>query len=247
MVFNALHGPLGEDGKIQGLLETLRLPYTHSGTLASALAMDKRRSKPLFAKAGLHVATDCEVTLESLQHGDPLPRPYVVKPIDEGSSLGVLIVMPSTDLAACLPQLDGYRRLMAEAFIPGRELTVSCFQGLAKVVTELAPDSGLYDYEAKYVDGKTEHILPAALPADIYAQCLSDTQKAYAALNCRGVARADFRYNPEAAAGEQLVILEVNTQPGMTGLSLTPEQAAHLGQSFADLVHTMVEDASCDR
>lgn len=246
VVFNALHGPFGEDGKIQGLLEALQLPYTHSGTLASAAAMDKIMSKALFSKAGLTVVADREVSLNDLQTGgDPLPRPYVIKPVDEGSSMGVLIIEDGTDLD--LTPLHGYDRLMAETFVPGRELTVSCFNGSAKVVTELSPHEGFYNYQAKYTDGKTDHLIPANLPDPIRVQCLKDTQTAYAALGCRGVARADFRYNPDAPAGQQLVILEINTQPGMTELSLVPEQAAHLGVSFPELVQMMVEDASCNR
>ncbi len=245
VVFNALHGPFGEDGKIQGVLEALRLPYTHSGTLASALAMDKLLSKAIFAKAGLTVAADRAVGLADVRAGDPLPRPYVLKPVAEGSSIGVVIVHPGDQVD--LRPLAAYDRLMAEQFIPGRELTVSCFHGRAGVVTELAPHDGFYDYEAKYTDGKTTHILPAAIPEELRQQCLRDAETAYAALGCRGVARADFRFDPAAPQGQQLVILEVNTQPGMTDLSLVPEQAAYLGQSFPDLLRLMVEDASCDR
>ena len=243
-VFNALHGPFGEDGKVQGLLEALKIPYTHSGPLASALAMDKIRSKLLFAHASLSVSTDREVTLADLAAGDPLPRPYVIKPVDQGSSVGVFIVEEGSNLD--LGPLQTYNRLMAEAYVPGRELTVSCFDGIAKVVTELRPLAGFYDFAAKYTDGKAEHLLPADLPADITAQCLRDAQKAYQALGCRGVARADFRYDPGRPTGQQLVILEINTQPGMTRLSLLPEQAAHLGQSFPELVTAVVEHAQCD-
>ncbi len=244
VVFNALHGPFGEDGKVQGLLEALKIPYTHSGPLASAVAMDKIMSKLLFARVGVNVVADREVTLADLEAGDPLPRPYVIKPVDEGSSVGVFIVEEGTNLD--LTPLKAYSRLMVEAYVPGRELTVSCFNGVAKVVTELRPLAGFYDFTAKYTDGKTEHLIPADLPADITAQCLRDTEIAYQALGCRGVARADFRYDATRPAGEQLVILEINTQPGMTELSLVPEQAAYLGQSFPELVAAMVEDAQCD-
>ena len=245
LVFNALHGPFGEDGQVQGLLEALKIPYTHSGVLASALAMDKMLSKTIFAKAGLHVAADCEVTLDQLRTGDPLPRPYVLKPVDEGSSVGVAIVTPGSNVD--LSPFEGYARLMAEAFVPGRELTVSCFDGKAKVVTELIPKQGFYDFDAKYTDGKTDHVLPAQLPGNITEQCLRDSETAYRVLQCRGVARADFRYDCTAPLGQQLTILEINTQPGMTDLSLVPEQAAYLGISFKSLVTQIAEDASCDR
>lgn len=244
VVFNALHGPFGEDGKVQGLLEALKIPYTHSGPLASAVAMDKIMSKLLFARAGVSVVADHEVTLSDLEAGDPLPRPYVIKPVDEGSSVGVFIVEEGTNLD--LSPLKAYGRLMVEAYVPGRELTVSCFNGVAKVVTELRPLAGFYDFAAKYTDGKTEHLIPADLPSEITAQCLRDTETAYRALGCRGVARADFRYDASRPEGEQLVILEINTQPGMTELSLVPEQAAYLGQSFPELVAAMVEEAQCD-
>lgn len=244
VVFNALHGPFGEDGKVQGLLEALKIPYTHSGPLASAVAMDKIMSKLLFARAGVSVVADHEVTLYDLEAGDPLPRPYVIKPVDEGSSVGVFIVEEGTNLD--LSPLKAYGRLMVEAYVPGRELTVSCFNGVAKVVTELRPLAGFYDFAAKYTDGKTEHLIPADLPSEITAQCLRDTETAYRALGCRGVARADFRYDASRPEGEQLVILEINTQPGMTELSLVPEQAAYLGQSFPELVAAMVEEAQCD-
>lgn len=245
VVFNALHGPFGEDGKVQGLLEALQIPYTHSGTLASAVAMDKIMSKALFKRVGLTVVEDKPVTVAELAAGDPLPRPYVVKPVDEGSSVGVFIVDEGTALD--LEPLKAYDRLMAEEFVPGRELTCAAFNGTASVVTELNPNAAFYNFEAKYTGGITEHIIPADLPEDITQQALRDTQTAYHALGCRGVARADFRYDASRPAGKQLVILEINTQPGMTELSLVPEQAAYMDQSFPDLVAAMVEDASCKR
>ena len=244
VVFNALHGPFGEDGKVQGLLEALKVPYTHSGTLASAVAMDKIMSKMMFARAGLSVVEDREVTLDDLRAGDPLPRPYVIKPVDEGSSVGVFIVEPGANLD--LGPLAAYSRLMVETYVPGRELTVACFDGRAEVVTELVPLDGFYDFEAKYTDGKTRHIVPADLPENITEQCLRDTETAYASLGCRGVARADFRYDATHPKGAQLIILEINTQPGMTELSLVPEQAAHLGIDFPTLCANMVEAATCD-
>lgn len=244
-IFNALHGPFGEGGQIQGLFEAMQIPYTHSGVRASAIAMDKLLSKSLFAKSGLTVAEDKEVTLSQIRSSDPLPRPYVLKPVEEGSSIGVIILEPN--IIPDLSPLQGYKRLMAERFIPGRELTVCCFSGEAKVVTELAPSQKFYDFKAKYTDGVTHHTIPADLPSDIYKKCLRDTETAYKALGCLGLARADFRYNPNAPKGQQLVILEINTQPGMTELSLAPEQAAFLGQSFIELVTTIVEDASCNR
>ena len=248
-VFNALHGKWGEDGNIQGILNFARVPYTHSGVLASSLAMDKRLSKVMFDAAGIPVVKDLAVTLDALRAGDPLPRPYVIKPSHEGSSVGVKIVMPGDRLD--LSGLDQYGALMVEEFVAGRELTVSVLQDRggaaprALAVTELKPKTAFYDYEAKYsAEAQTEHVVnPSDLPADIHASLLRWSEAAHAALGCRGATRADFRFDPDSG---RIAILEVNTQPGLTPLSLLPEQALATGMDFKALVAWMVENAACD-
>ncbi len=250
VVFNALHGKWGEDGNIQGLLNFARVPYTHSGVLASSLAMDKPRSKLLFAAAGIPIVHDRPVTLAELRaQGDPLPRPFVIKPSCEGSSVGVRIVQDG-DGPIDLSGLEGYGSLMAEEFVPGRELTVSVLQDRggqprALAVTELETDGGFYDYHAKYsVEAKTRHIVnPGNLPADVHEALLRWSEAAHKTLNCRGATRADFRYDSDSG---RIAILEVNTQPGLTPLSLLPEQALAAGMDFTTLVTWMVENAACD-
>ncbi|MBI1179760.1 MAG: D-alanine--D-alanine ligase [Alphaproteobacteria bacterium] len=247
VVFNALHGRWGEDGCVQGILEVLELPYTHSGVMASAVAMNKPMAKRVFRDAGLPVAEDRVVASADLFKADPLPRPFVVKPLDEGSSVGVVILKPGDNTFT--PETDGPWRqnpeVMVERYIPGRELTCAVIGGKAtQGVTELRPKRGFYDYEAKYSDGVTEHLIPAPLPEALYGKVRDLALAAHEALGCRGVTRTDFRY--DETAGE-LVVLEVNTQPGMTPLSLVPEMAAFEGISFDDLVVWMVEDASCRR
>lgn len=242
VVFNALHGRWGEDGCVQGILETLRIPYTHSGVKASALAMDKVLSKKLFATIGLHCAEDKIVSLKELKE-DPLPRPYVVKPYNEGSSVGVTIVHEGDNFnPESLPKNLEDQQLMVERYIPGRELTVSVVGDHALCVTELRPRAGFYDYAAKYQAGMTDHLIPAPLEDDLSESIMDMALQAHNILGCRGVSRSDFRYD-----GEHVYILETNTQPGMTPLSLVPEQALHMGMNFNDLVGWMVEDASCDR
>lgn len=253
-VFNALHGRFGEDGVVQGLLEWLRLPYTHSGVAASATAMDKVRSKAVFAAAGLPIAAHALATPEAIAAAHPLPTPYVVKPVDEGSSVGVTIVTDGANRPPALetlakPNRDGL--LMAEAFVPGRELTVSVLDDRPLVVTEIV-SAGWYDYHAKYSAGGSRHILPAEIPDAATEAALAYALTAHKALGCRGATRTDFRFDDKGyAAGkplnEALIILETNTQPGMTPTSLTPEQAAHVGWSFQALVAWMIEDASLDR
>ncbi|MEO5373245.1 MAG: D-alanine--D-alanine ligase [Alphaproteobacteria bacterium] len=242
VVFNALHGRFGEDGCIQGLLNILGIPYTHSGLLASALAMDKPAAKRMFAAAGIHVAEDRVVTRAELMAGDPLPRPYVVKPVNEGSSVGVCIVRES-DAAA--PFADGHwsydERVMVERYIPGREFTVAVMGDRPLAVTEILTDHVFYDYEAKYAAGGSRHLLPAPVEADVAAEAQRVALLAHRTLGCRGVSRTDLRFD-----GERLYALELNTQPGMTPTSLVPEQAAHVGLGFADLVRWMVENAACD-
>lgn len=243
VVFNALHGRWGEDGCVQGLLEWLRVPYTHSGVLASALAMDKQRTKEVYRAHGLPVVHSVLAPREAVSAGHVLPPPYVVKPFNEGSSVGVYIVHPGSNaprLAADMPQT-----VMVETYAPGRELTVSVLGDRALCVTEILTD-GWYDYDAKYKPGGSRHVVPADLPADITAACLDMAVRAHAALGCRGLSRTDFRWDaPRGLAG--LILLETNTQPGMTPTSLAPEQAAHCGISFPELCRWLVEDASCDR
>lgn len=245
IVFNALHGRWGEDGCVQGLLEWMGLPYTHSGVLASALAMDKERSKHAFRAAGIPVAESVLVARDSLRD-HPLPPPYVLKPVNEGSSVGVHFVFEGANAP---PRLAGVSDLpgvlMAEAYVPGRELTVTVLGERALTVTDIVTE-GWYDYDAKYRPGGSTHVLPADLPAEIRDACLAHALAAHSALGCRGMSRADFRWN-EAAGLAGLILLEVNTQPGMTPTSLSPEQAAHCGISFGALCRWLVEDASCDR
>jgi D-alanine-D-alanine ligase len=247
VVFNALHGRYGEDGRVQSLLDLLGLPYTHSGVLASALAMDKPLAKQVFGAVGLRCPEGKVVGTDQLAKSDPLPRPFVVKPTAEGSSVGVRIVREGDNL----PPFDssGWRfgeEVLVERYIPGRELTVAVMGGEALAVTELRPHVGFYDYEAKYTAGKTEHIVPAQIPHAVGEAAKNMAVTAHAALGCRGVTRSDFRYDDSRKGLEGLYLLEINTQPGMTPLSLVPEQAAHRGIEFSDLVAWMVEHAQCD-
>lgn len=250
VVFNALHGRWGEDGCIQGILEVLEIPYTHSGVMASAVAMNKPMAKRICALAGVPVAEDKVVASRDLFKADPMPRPYVVKPLDEGSSVGVVILKPGDNSFS--PDVDGPWRqnaeVMVERYIAGREVTCAVIGDRAtRGVTELRPKRGFYDYEAKYSDGVTEHLIPAPIPADVYERVRDLALTAHKALGCRGVSRADFRYDDTEGGTGELILLEVNTQPGMTPLSLVPEMAAYEGMSFEDLVVWMVEDASCRR
>lgn len=245
-VFNALHGRWGEDGCIQGLLNLMDLPYTHSGLLASALAMDKDAARKIFAAEGIAIAEGGVHSREEIMAGDVMDRPYVVKPANEGSSVHVHIVREG-DNGPALEEGDDTPWLV-ERFIPGRELTVAVMgaEGEAPrplAVTELRTRTEFYDYEAKYTDGVTEHLVPAPVDAPVYDRAMDWAAAAHRALGCRGVSRADFRFDD--ATGE-LVMLEVNTQPGMTRLSLVPEQATHCGIAFSDLVSWLVETARCD-
>lgn len=243
VVFNALHGRWGEDGCVQGLLEWLKLPYTHSGVLASSLAMDKSRTKAAYRAAGLPVVDSQLVPREVVAAGHVLPPPYVVKPNNEGSSVGVYIVHEGSNaprLAETMPDM-----VMVEAYVPGRELSVSVMGDRALCVTDILTD-GWYDFDAKYKPGGSRHELPARLPAEIEAACLDYAARAHVALGCRGLSRTDFRWD-EARGLAGLILLETNTQPGMTPTSLSPEQAAHLGMSFPELCRWIVEDASCNR
>jgi D-alanine-D-alanine ligase len=241
-VFNALHGRFGEDGCIQGVLDWLGLPYTHSGLRASALAMDKAAAKAVFRQAGLPVAEHRLVTRDELEAADPLPLPYVVKPVNEGSSVGVYIVQQGDNRRAEIARAWRYgEHAMAESYIPGRELTVGVMGDRALAVTDIIADAGVfYDYESKYADGGSRHVLPAQIGAQTYAKALDIALRAHQALGCRGASRADFRYDENA---DRLVLLEVNTQPGLTPTSLLPEQAAHCGIPFPALCAWMVKEA----
>ena len=245
VVFNALHGRWGEDGCVQGLLEWKRIPYTHSGVLASSLAMDKVRAKETLAAAGLRVPEGRLVCREEAAGSHPFEPPYVVKPYNEGSSVGVYIVSEGANgpakIAADAPEV-----LLAEKFVPGRELTVSVLGDDPLAVTDIIANTGWYDYEAKYAAGGSDHVVPAEIPKDVEAAALDAALRAHRALGCRGLSRADFRWD-ESRGVDGLFVLEVNTQPGMTPTSLAPEQAAHRGISFPELCAWLVEDASCGR
>ncbi len=242
-VFNALHGRWGEDGCVQGILEWLGLPYTHSGVLASAMAMDKARSKDVFRAHGLPVVQSVLAARDDVANGHLLPPPYVVKPNNEGSSVGVYIVREGSNaprLADTMPDV-----VMVETYAPGRELTTAVMGDRALGVTDIITD-GWYDYDAKYKVGGSRHIIPADLPNEVTDACLDYALRAHVALGCRGLSRTDFRW--DASRGiDGLILLETNTQPGMTPTSLAPEQAAHCGISFPDLCDWLVKDASCNR
>jgi D-alanine-D-alanine ligase len=247
VVLNALHGPWGEDGCVQGLLEILGLPYTHSGVLASALAMNKDKSRAVYAQHGLDIAEGGLFAVDDLAREHVYAPPYVIKPIAEGSSFGVFIVReganrPPKELTDGTWKFGGHA--LVEKFIPGRELTVGVMGDRPMAVTEITTLREYYDYDAKYQAGGSRHVLPADLPAEVTEAALDAALRAHRALGCRGVSRSDFRYDDKAG---RLVILETNTQPGMTPTSLIPEQAAHLGIDYPSLVRWMIEDASCPR
>ena len=241
-VFNALHGRFGEDGTIQGVLDYIGLPYTHSGVRASALAMDKVAAKALFASAGLPIAPHKIVNIAELVEHDPLPRPYVVKPVNEGSSVGVFIVKDGDNHRAEIARNWQYGTAMVEQYIPGRELTVGVLDNQALTVTEIISAEKFYDYHAKYTQGGSRHVLPAEIPNDIAKAAKEIAVAAHKALGCRGASRADLRYDEDEG---RLILLEVNTQPGMTATSLLPEQAAYEGMDFPALCSWMVEMAAC--
>ena len=251
VAFNALHGVWGEDGCVQGILETLQIPYTHSGVLASALAMDKDKSKAVLRAAGVTVPGGGLYDRFEVARRHVIEPPYVIKPNAEGSSVGVFLVpaganSPQTEVGAA--DWTYGEQVMVEPYIPGKELAVAVIGEAsgprALTVTDITPVKGFYDYEAKYAPGGSIHKLPAELPSHVFEAALRQAERAHAALGCRGVSRADFRYDD---LNDVLVLLEVNTQPGMTSTSLAPEQAAHVGIGYRDLVRWMVEDASCPR
>lgn len=245
VVFNALHGRYGEDGCIQGLLNLLRIPYTHSGVLASALAMNKYAARKIFDSQNIVTAEAILATSVEVRNGDLMPPPYVIKPNNEGSSVGIHMVLEDTTYPRNFMDIPDV--LLVERYIPGRELTVAVMGNCSEIrplaVTELIPSTDFYSYEAKYTDGKTKHVCPAPISPEIYKLAMEWAATAHKALGCRGITRADLRYDDSK---NQLVMLEVNTQPGMTHLSLVPEQALHIGISFPKLVSWMVENAQCD-
>jgi D-alanine-D-alanine ligase len=240
-VFNALHGRYGEDGCVQGVLETLGIPYTHSGVLASALAMDKPMAKTVFAAAGLACAQSVICDRATLAEREPMPRPYVIKPLNEGSSVGVVIVMPDDAVSFAAKDWQFGEKVMVEQFVPGREIQVAVLNDEALGAIEIKAQGRFYDYQAKYTNGMAEHVMPAPLPQEKYEEVCAMAVTAHKALGCRGLTRSDFRYN-EAGDGV-FYILETNTQPGMTELSLAPEIAAHAGLSFHQLVTSLLESA----
>ncbi len=249
VVFNALHGRWGEDGTVQGLLELMRIPYTHSGVLASALAMHKERAKDVFRAAGLPVANGIVLDRREAGARHAMTPPYVIKPVNEGSSVGVFVIRegdnrPPGELGSDTWTLGN--EVMVEEFVPGRELTVAVMGERALGVTEILSRTNFYDYEAKYAEGGSTHVIPAEVSKGVSEEAMRLALAAHRALGCRGVSRADFRFD-DTRAENRLVLLEVNTQPGMTPTSLVPEQARHAGLSFNALVRWIAEDASCDR
>lgn len=246
VVFNALHGRFGEDGCLQGLLDMLKIPYTHSGRLASALAMDKPTAKTLFKAAGLPVAKSRVLTRGELAAAPPLAPPYVIKPLNEGSSVGVDIIMDGAPPTPSAETKD--TPIMVEEYVPGRELTVTVLDGEPLGVLELRPRESFYDYTGKYTEGKTDHLMPAPIESADYKEALRLAEVACKTLGCRGLARADLRFD-ETREGEKprFALLEVNTQPGLTPLSLAPEIAGYVGIDFPDLVARMVQQADCEK
>ena len=247
VVFNALHGTPGEDGTVQGMMDLMGLKYTHSGLETSVIAIDKELTKMVLVPHGIRMPAGGVVESERLYEADPLPRPYVLKPVNEGSSVGVAIVTANGNYGDPIGRdVEGpwqhFDRLLAEPFIRGRELTVAVLNDQALAVTELKPRSGFYDYDAKYTDGMTEHVCPADVPADIAEAMLNVALDAHRILGCRGASRSDFRWDDEKGEAG-IYLLEVNTQPGMTPLSLVPEQARHRGIDYPELCERLVEAA----
>ena len=249
VVFNALHGCWGEDGCLQGLLDIMGIPYTHSGLLSSAMAMDKPTAKRLFVQAGIPVPMGRVFHRDELVTGEPMARPYVIKPINEGSSVGVYIMREGVHAYPCAGGAWPYEAdsVLVEQFIPGREITVAIMGDRALGALEITSDRGFYDYEAKYAPGGSLHVWPAPLPPADYDEALRLALLAHQTLGCRGVSRADLRYD-DTRPGEpaRFYLLEINTQPGMTATSLVPDIASHLGIAFSELVAWMVENAACD-
>jgi D-alanine-D-alanine ligase len=247
VVFNALHGVPGEDGAVQGMLDLMGIKYTHSGMVTSVIAIDKELTKQRLVPAGIPMPKGIIVESESLYAGDPLPRPYVLKPVNEGSSVGVAIVKADSNYGNPINReatgpWQEFGSLLAEPFIKGRELTVAVLGGEALCVTELKPKSGFYDFDAKYTDGLTDHICPAEIPDDTANYMMELAERAHALLGCKGASRTDFRWDDELGR-DGIFVLETNTQPGMTPLSLVPEQAKQMGISYGQLVDLLVKEA----
>ncbi|MEQ8743280.1 D-alanine--D-alanine ligase [Parasphingorhabdus sp.] len=247
VVFNALHGVPGEDGSVQGMLDLMQIPYTHSGLATSVIAIDKELTKQQLVPAGIPMPKGRVVSSASLYEADPLPRPYVLKPVNEGSSVGVAIVTDDSNYGNPISRdavgpWQEFDSLLAEPFIRGRELTTAVLGDKALCVTELKTAQGFYDYDAKYTEGLTEHVCPAEIPAEIEKLCLDYALRAHQILGCKGTSRTDFRWDDEQGAAG-LFVLETNTQPGMTPLSLVPEQARHMGISYEQLVEIIVREA----
>lgn len=251
VAFNALHGPFGEDGTIQGVLEYLQIPYTHSGVLASALAMNKQQAKHVAKAAGIPVAEAVVMDRRAIGSEHPIKPPYVVKPVNEGSSFGVVIVKEDQSHPPQVLSSDEWRygdTVMVERYVYGRELTCGVMGDKALGVTEIVPmGHNFYDYDAKYAAGGSRHVIPAEIPAKIYARVQELAVRAHQAVGCRGVSRSDFRYDDRFSADGELIWLEINTQPGMTATSLVPEMAEHAGYAFGEFLRWVVEDASCLR
>ncbi|PTR12259.1 MULTISPECIES: D-alanine--D-alanine ligase [unclassified Novosphingobium] len=250
VVFNALHGTPGEDGTVQGMMDLMGLTYTHSGLATSVIAIDKELTKQALVPHGIPMPGGRVVKTAELYSHDPLPRPYVLKPVNEGSSVGVAIVSAEGNYGNPIsPDARGpwqeFDELLAEPFIRGRELTTAVLGDQALMVTELKPKTGFYDFDAKYTDGLTEHVCPAEIPDDIAQACKDIALRAHKLLGCKGTSRSDFRWDDERGV-EGLFLLEVNTQPGMTPLSLVPEQARHLGMDYPDLVEAILAEAIKD-
>lgn len=246
VIFNALHGPWGEDGGVQAILDVLHIPYTHSGVRASAIAMHKKASKRAFVAEHIPVANDRVVAIDDLKsHGIDWPRPFVIKPVDQGSSVGVYIIKNGQSID--LQNWSYGPTAMVEDFIPGREMSVAVMDGKALGTIELRPRTEFYDYQAKYTDGVTEHLCPAPLRAEDEKKMMRYAELAHQALGCSGVTRADFRYDDTDPQNPRIILLEINTQPGLTPLSLVPEIAAHKGISYLNLLEWMIEDAQCRR
>jgi D-alanine-D-alanine ligase len=246
IVFNALHGTPGEDGTVQGMMDLMGLAYTHSGLTASVIAIDKELTKQQLVPHGIRMPSGKMVASQSLYEADPMARPYVLKPVNEGSSVGVAIVTAEGNYgnpiaSGATGPWQKFDHLLAEPFIRGRELTVAVLGDEALAVTELQPKSGFYDYDAKYTDGLTEHVCPAEIPDEIRDSAMAMARDAHRLLGCRGCSRSDFRWDDEQGL-DGLYLLEVNTQPGMTALSLVPEQARHRGMSYAELVQRIVDE-----
>lgn len=249
IVFNALHGTYGEDGVIPGILEMMKIPYTHSGVMASAIAFNKSKTKDIVINYGVRVAKGLMIKIEDLKNiiasgSNPIPRPYVIKPNQQGSSIGVHIVHTNDEF----PDLSSWtfsNDILVEEYIPGKELSVAVFAGKAIGALELNPKHGFYDYEAKYTDGVTDHIFPADVPPAVYKQALEYAEKVHNILGCRTMSRSDFRYDPNRG-DEGLYFLEINTHPGFTNLSIVPEIAEKTGTSFKELVAYLIQDATCE-